>query len=137
MTENLANIEEFNVIAGMIFAQLYKAFPRGADIDQLTIATAMGLKAEADTLPSGYSFYDAFFTTRDWLMMEGYIRLHNKLTLTTKGLAAMNAVPSGRKPIGTELTEVVQQGSVSGYDLSRIGELIGGIFGGAIKTLSG
>jgi hypothetical protein len=38
------NIVEFNTIAGLIFAQLYKVFPIVVDrIDREAIATAMGV----------------------------------------------------------------------------------------------
>jgi hypothetical protein len=54
--------------------------------------------------------------------------------LTTKGLAATNAVPSGLKEsLGAELRKAVEQGSTSNFDLSHIGDLIGGIFGGFTK----
>lgn len=35
-----ANIEEFNKAAGLVFAQLYAAFPEHIDIDQVAIASA-------------------------------------------------------------------------------------------------
>jgi hypothetical protein len=54
--------------------------------------------------------------------------------LTTKGLAATNAVPSGLKgSLGIELRKAVEEGSPS--NLSRIGDLIGGFFGGFTKSI--
>ena len=48
----------------------------------------------------------------------------------------MNAVPSGLKEsLGTELTKAVEQGSSSKIDVNRIGDLIGGVFGGIIKSV--
>jgi hypothetical protein len=35
------NIQEFNTITGLIFAQLYKAFPGAENIDRAGIAKAM------------------------------------------------------------------------------------------------
>jgi hypothetical protein len=56
--------------------------------------------------------------------------------LKTKGLAATNAVPSGLKEsLGTDLRKAVEQGSTSNFDLSRIGDLIGGVFGGFTKSI--
>ncbi len=37
-----ANIQEFNTIAGLIFAQLYRAFPILVDIDRDSIAKGHG-----------------------------------------------------------------------------------------------
>ena len=52
---------------------------------------------------------------------------------TTKGLAATNAVPSGLEgSLGIELRKAVEEGSPS--NLSRIGDLIGGFFGGFTKV---
>ncbi len=51
-----ANIEEFNKAAGLIFAQLYAAFPDQTDIDQTAIAKAFGVDGPnwaTRILPSG------------------------------------------------------------------------------------
>jgi hypothetical protein len=49
---------------------------------------------------------------------------------------SLNAVPSGLKEsLGAELRKAVEQGSTSNFDLSHIGDLIGGIFGGFTKSI--
>ena len=99
------NIQEFNKVAGLVFAQLYKAFPILEDIDRKGIAKAMGVVGDdwtKHTLPSGRSFHEVLRWTILWLRDEGYTRAAGTLPtehviLTTKGLAAMNAVPFGVK----------------------------------------
>ena len=77
--------------------------------------------------------------TIGWLNAEEYIRAYGahpsqNVMLTTKGLAATNAVPSGLKEsLGTELRKAVEEGCTS--NLSRIGDLIGGFFGGFAKSI--
>ena len=44
MSDAPANIQEFNQIVGLIFAQLYKSFPAGQDIDKEGIAKRWGLR---------------------------------------------------------------------------------------------
>ena len=41
MTEAPSNVAEFNQIAGLIFAQLYEAFPVAEDINRARLAEAM------------------------------------------------------------------------------------------------
>jgi hypothetical protein len=53
-----ANVQEFNTVAGLIFAQLYRAFPGVEDIDRKSIAKAMGVVGDgwsAHELLSGRS----------------------------------------------------------------------------------
>ena len=148
MSATPLNIQEFNTITGLIFAQLYKAFPGVEDIDRAGIAKAMGVAGDdwsKHKLPSGRSFSDVLSYTIGWLKAEEYIKAygpHQNAMLTTKGLAATNEVPSGLKEsLGTELTKVVEEGSTSKedftskLDLSRIGDLIGGVFGGFTKSI--
>jgi hypothetical protein len=140
------NIHEFNAITGLIFAQLYKAFPGVEDIDRVGIAKAIGVLGDDWSnykLPSGRSFSDVLGFTIGWLAAEEYIRSFGahpsqNVMLTTKGLAAMNAVPSElTEPLGTELRKAVEEGSKSTLDLSRVGDLIGGFFGGLTKSIGG
>jgi hypothetical protein len=145
MSDDPPNIQEFNMIAGLIFAQLYKAFPGAKSIDREGIAKAMGNEDgnyAAHKLPSGRSLSEAVAFTIHWLEAEGYTRTYGAFpreaaTLTTKGLAAMDAVPEGLKEkLGVELTEAVDK-APSGIDLSRIGDLIGGALGGFSKSMGG
>jgi hypothetical protein len=140
------NIQEFNAISGLIFAQLYNAFPRIEDVERQRIASAMGVEGNdwsRHILPSGRSFSEMLSYTIGWLNSEDYIKSHGsfpgeRVSLTTKGLAAMNAVPSGLKGnIGVQLIKAVAQTPASGLNLSGIGDLVGGIFGGFTKSISG
>jgi hypothetical protein len=142
MSDEPLNIQEFNAITGLIFAQLHKAFPGVEDIDRAGIAKAMGVAGEdwsRHMLPSGRSFDKALAFTIGWLTAEEYIRAYGahpsqNVMLTTKGLAATNAVPSGLKgSLGIELRKAVEEGSPS--NLSHIGDLIGGFFGGFTKSI--
>jgi hypothetical protein len=143
MSDVPLNIQEFNTITGLIFAQLYKAFPANEDIDKVGIAKAMGVVGNdwgQYKLPSGRSFNEVFGATITWLNIEEYIRSFGthpseRVLLTTKGLAAMSSVPSGLKEaLGIELRKAVEQQG-SNFDVSRIGDLIGSIFGGFTKTI--
>jgi hypothetical protein len=138
-----ANIQEFNTIAALIFAQLYRAFPIMADLDKNAIGKAMAIEPtdwNAHILPSGRNFGAVLGNTILWLIREDYIRSidghpGSPLALTSKGLAAMNVVPSGLKQsVGTALAQSAQQPSL---DLSKIGDLIGGTIGGFTKTMAG
>ena len=142
MAEIPSNVAEFNTIAGLIFAQLYPKFPDLVNIDREAIAKAMGV-TESDwgkhKLESGRSFSAALSLTTAWLEMEGYIKSAGsfpgeRAILTTKGLTAMNAIPSGLKQtLGT----AVVTAAAGPIDLSRVGDLVGGIFGGFTKSMGG
>jgi hypothetical protein len=143
MPETPANIDDFNKIVGLIFAQLYRAFPAPVDIDRHAIARALGVPdGEWPTyaMPSGRTFYDLLSNTIGWLQLEGYTKYFGdypaeNVILTTKGLQAMNAVPSPLKErVGVELQRAAG-GSSGTHDWSRIGDLIGGIFGGYTKSM--
>jgi hypothetical protein len=141
MAELPPNVQEFNVIAGLIFAQLYRAFPvRVSVIDRSAIAKAMGIETESwadHVLPSGRSFPDMVASTTNWLINERYIRASlgaEGATLTERGLAAMNAIPSGlQQSVGTELTIAADKGWTG--SMGPIGELIGNMIGGTIKSM--
>jgi hypothetical protein len=141
MTELPPNIQQFNIVAGLIFAQLYKAFPHRINIDAEGIASAMGITGEwqAHVLPSGCTFPAVVSDTLSWLADENFIDLFGlaapgvSARLAGKGLAAMNAVPVGLKAtVGSSLTVEADKGWKSG--LGPVGELIGSILGGAIKS---
>jgi hypothetical protein len=134
------NIQEFNAISGLIFAQLYEAFPQLPDIDRDRIAKAMGVTEqdwEAHKMPSGQSFNMMLAHTIGWLSREGYIAHYgphpaSRVVLTEKGLVAMSAKPEGLgRTVGTALKEAA---SGSSWDLSAIGDLIGGTIGGFVKS---
>jgi hypothetical protein len=147
MPELPANIQEFNKIAGLIFAQLYKAFPRAEDIDRNGIAEAMSIPAlDGDNwaqhkLASGNNFNDTLAFTIGWLNSQDYIKAFGshpsqRVVLADRGLRAMNAVPSTlNQSIGAALKDEVDKGA--SRDLSRIGDFIGGVFGGFYKSVAG
>jgi hypothetical protein len=137
-----SNIEEFNKIAGLIFAQLYRAFPVAEDIDRNAIANAFEV-AEGNwathKLPSGRNFSELLAHTIGWLRVEEYTKAFGshpaeRVILTTKGLMAMSAVPTGLKEtVGSELRKVAEKSS--GPDLGRVGDLVGGVIGGVWKSV--
>jgi hypothetical protein len=57
------------------------------------------------------------------------------VTLTQKGLAALNAVPEGLS--ATVGSSLVKATSGAGQNYSGIGDLIGGVIGGFTKSISG
>jgi hypothetical protein len=137
MTDTPSNIEEFNRVAGLVFAQLYSSFPTVVDIDRGAIAKAMGVEGNDwsnHKLPSGRTLGQVVTYTIAWLNAEGYIRAAGshpaeRVILSKDGLAAMNQVPSGLKQsVGTAL---VQQTS----NLSGLGDFMGGFFGGFTKSM--
>ena len=71
------NIEEFNKVVALVFAQLYEAFPIMVDlIDRDGIAAAFEVKAgewASHKLPSGRGFSDVMTYTIAWLNSQNYI----------------------------------------------------------------
>lgn len=94
------------------------------------------LSGSTNVLQSGRPFTDVFVHSLAWLSNEGYVRSagplpYENVTLTTKGLATLNAVPQGLSTtIGSTLAT-----TVSANDWSGVGGLIGGIIGGVTKTM--
>jgi hypothetical protein len=137
-----ANIVEFNRIAGLVFAQLYKQFPSPVDIDRLAIANAFGVTSSdwSHQLPSGKTVGQQIANTVGWLNHQGYTFASGahpaeNVTLSEKGLAALNAVPQGLTvTLGSSL---VSAASDARRDWSSVGDLIGGIFGGLTKSIAG
>ena len=132
-----ANISEFNTITGLVFTKLYGQFPLAVDLDRAAIASEMGTAISSGSLQSGRPFTEVFAHSLTWLSDEGYVRSagplpHEKVTLTQKGLAALNAVPQGLSAtIGSSLAT-----SASAGNLSSVGDLVGGIIGGITKSMA-
>jgi hypothetical protein len=69
-----------------------------------------------------------------WLASEDFIRSfgahpRQRVLLTTKALAAMNAVPEKlNRPLGSQITDAVKQGS-SQEGKVKVAELVGTLFG--------
>jgi hypothetical protein len=132
-----ANISEFNTITGLVFTQLYGQFPVAVDLDRAKIQSAMvASSSSTNVLQSGRAFDKVFAHSLNWLSNEGYIRsagalAYEQVTLTTKGLAALNAVPQGLSAtIGSTLATNASAGNWSG-----VGDLIGGMIGGLTKSM--
>jgi hypothetical protein len=138
-----ANIGEFNTIVGLIFAQLYEAFPVLVDlIDRDGIAKAMGVTENwpAHKLPSGRTLNEMMAYTIAWLAAQRYTMSSGahpaeRVTLTDKGLAALNRMPQGLS--GTVGSELVKARSETGRrDWAGIGDLVGGVLGGFTKSVT-
>jgi hypothetical protein len=132
-----ANITEFNVIVGLLFAQLYNSFPKPIGrLNELVIARAMGVSTDS-ILGSGKRFDDVLRHSVRWLSDEGYIRLsgltaYDDVTLTQKGLALLNAVPEGLSAtVGSSLVKATSE--TSGQSFTGICDLIGGVIGGLCR----
>jgi hypothetical protein len=131
-----SNITEFTTITGLVFNQLYEQFPVAVDIDRAAIESA--ISSSSHILQSGRSFDVVFAHSLNWLSNEGFVRsfgalAFEKVTLTTKGLAALNAIPQGLSTtIGSTLATNASAGNLSG-----VGDLIGGMIGGFTKSITG
>jgi hypothetical protein len=134
-----ANISEFNTITGLVLNQLYGQFPVAVNLDRAAIESAMGVASSSShVLQSGKPFAEMFVHSLNWLSDEGYVRSagllpYEQVTLTTKGLAVLNAIPQGLSAtIGTTLAT-----NASAGNWSSVGEVVGGIFGGFTKSIAG
>jgi hypothetical protein len=112
-------------------------------IDREGIAAAMGVAPGAwstHKLPSGRTFNEVLSYTIGWLGLQKYILASGshpaeRVVLTDKGLAALNAVPQGlAATVGTALIEAKSE--PNRRDWSQLGDLVGGIMGGIQKSLS-
>ena len=122
MAETPPNIDEFNQIAGLIFAQLYREFPIVVNLDLAAIAKAFGV-SEGNwgnhILPSGRSFNAVLSGTVGWLKADNFTMAFGpspsqNVILTTKGLQAMEAVLSPLKEtVGTQLRKATETSSGS------------------------
>jgi hypothetical protein len=135
MTASEPNMQEFNEITAVIFGQLYKAFPVAArDINPDRVAAVLGIADIRQKMPSGRLFKEVFASTLDWLIWEEFIRAPGPLpsdgvVLTTKGMAALNAVPpSLGRPLGSELADATKQASTESGKI-KMAELMGTLFG--------
>jgi hypothetical protein len=135
-----ANISEFNTITGLVFTQLYKEFPVAVDLDRAAIESAMSTAfsgGSTNVLQSGRPFTEVFAHSLTWLSNEGYVRsagplAYEKVMLTEKGLATLNAVPQGLSAtIGSTLAS-----NASAGNWSSVGDLIGGLIGGFSKSIA-
>jgi hypothetical protein len=141
-------MDDFNTVVGLIFKQTLDSFPVARDIDQEAIVIAMGIglesgKALADLhLPSGSKYSELLWHTAVWLRDEGYIQSRGKtvlerVVLTSKALAVMNATPAGiGRNLGDKLSDVAQH-AASETGRAAIGGIAGEIIGGFAKGVMG
>jgi hypothetical protein len=135
------NVREFNEITAVIFARLFNAFPIPSNIPPDKVADELGLADRQQEMPSGWTFNKVFVSTLDWLIAEGFVRPSGPLNidgvvLTTKGMAAMNAVPpSLSRPLGSELAEATKEASTE-EGKTRISQMMGDFWGSFIGSLT-
>jgi hypothetical protein len=122
---------------------LYREFPVFVDIDRAAIAKVLGVSQGNwgdHMLRSGRSFIDVLNSTIAWLAVDDYTRhaagSHpSRVVLTTKGLKALNAVPSPlADTVGTELRKATERAS-GPVNSASIGDLIGSVIGGFTKSM--
>jgi hypothetical protein len=137
-----ANIDEFNKIVGIIFSQLYQSFPVNLPIiDREAIAEAFEIKSGDMTthkLPSGRIFSNVLAHTIAWLVSQNYMvasgsHSAERVVLSDKGLAALNAVPE--KLSGSVGSTLVKE--TKGRNWGAVGELVGSTIAGYQKTMMG
>lgn len=140
-----ANVREFSEITGVIFAQLYAAFPDLVDVNAEAVARTLGHSLQ-DKLETGRTFAAVLSLTAGWLNSEGFVRAfgdhaRSRVCLTTKGFAAMNAVPKELGgTVGTQITEAAKQGTSQAGKLKLaelVGSLLGSFTGSVTKSLGG
>ena len=123
-----ANITEFTAITGLVFTQLYEQFPVAVDLDRAAIESAMGTASSSShVLQSGRPFTEVFVHSLTGLLP------YEKVTLTTKGLAALNAIPQG---LSTTIGSTIAANTSAG-NWSAVGDLIGGVIAGFTKSIAG
>lgn len=123
------NIDRFNEITGLIFGQLYEAFPipivlrprligieeREGAVEGAGIAAAMGVEAQSEEVI-------LFKHSVTWLIQAEYLKsthydigsgYFDSARLTAKGLEVLNAIPTAltkREPLGEQLVAASKSG---------------------------
>jgi hypothetical protein len=97
-------------------------------------------------MESGRTFGEVLAYTVGWLASEEFIHPYGahprqRVVLTAKALAAMNAVPEklGR-PLGSEIAEAAREGSSDAGKnklAELVGTLLGSFTGSAVKSIGG
>jgi hypothetical protein len=141
MTNQLPpNIEEFNELIAVIFAQLYIAHPMPKTLEPAEVAEVLG-RVPTATLPSGRTFNDVFAHTVGWLVHERYIypngsHPRERAQLTDKALVAMNVVPPQlNRSRGSVLVDVSNQGSADSRR-GKFAELGSGIVSAVVEGIT-
>lgn len=112
------NIQLFDEITAKLFANLYESFPLPADINCLSVTGCH----EVDECGRISREAGICVHTLRWLGDEGFINVGQMyqhggggIVLTSKGLAALKAVPSGlegKTSIGERLQAAVNAGAI-------------------------
>jgi hypothetical protein len=141
--------QEFNTVAALVFAQIDPSFPVVIKIDRDAVAKAMGVKSVgsisldwAHRLTSGRAVSDVVAHTILWLIKEDYIQSAGlfpgeRATLTEKGMRVMSFIPNGLSEyLGEKLVAETSNQEKPLFNISAIGDLIGGAIGGFTKSMS-
>ena len=124
MSDIPKNIQRFNLIALVLFAKLYEAFPSGIDVEPLKIGHDAVPKDESwddQSWDFGAVAYDVVL----WLAEEGFLRYENpnhtreffNARLTMKGLTVLGYVPTSlqadapKEPIIERIKRVLATGT--------------------------
>ena len=160
----LTNVDIFNIVAGIIFARLYNAFPIPTEIDPRSIALkvlgsdryskrhflAGSLREDdlTDETPEGSRYSTIARHSGSWLMQCGFIicvpnsSRPELYVLSPKGFEALAAVPasltatSETKALGKQLTSAA---ATVGDRASTavISNIVGQVIGVAARSLMG
>lgn len=114
MSKNMALFDDFAV---QIMADLYAAFPQRQAVDCIKLSGA----GELDEYGRASHECDICAETVRWLHEEGYVRAEslsvygaNQVTLTSKGLELLRAVPSSlrsKASVGDQLVAMLKGGA--------------------------
>ena len=148
-----SNLDHFNAVTGLIFTQLYEAFPLTVRIDYVGILQALGLEPDLRHGTDGRQFVSQYPDFENgtnssavlngavsWLEDEGFIRKnsYDEHTLTSRALAALNSVPEsvGGATLGSKLGGAAKH---AGAEAGRaaIGEVVGQVIGAAARGFFG
>ena len=150
------NIENFNLIVGLVLLQLYESFPVEHDIDEEKIANAIGVAKESSAeelwpgqfiynygeVPGGGNFREFLWATLKWLRSEGIIRARGDIAdrdvvLSAVGLELMKRTPTS---LGSSFGDkLVEAGKDIGTDVgkSALSNVVGEFTGYVAKGLMG
>jgi hypothetical protein len=136
------NVREFSAIAGLILDELLETHPIRKDIELASIMSAMGIKEQTDKLESGRMFKEMFAGTLQWLVQEDFISStgvspRQRAGLTTKALAALNAMPSNLngKSIGESINNT-KGDAATNEGRNKLATIVGDLIGSAAGSFA-
>lgn len=151
------NIEAFNALVGVLFAEMYEAFPMWVTLDRDDVAEKLfdildeSSGQFAALYPRGADSFEVVPTvhanrflknTLHFLCHEGYLMEkggRDEYKLTTKSLVALGAFPDALKKhetLGGQLIGAVKDGAVQGSK-AAVADIVGRFFGGALRSTLG